>query len=698
MSKIVLDNVASGYDLSKINVNFQKIADELNNNVLYRNAPTGEPNTLEKNLDANGKAVYNVSSISAQTLSLGGKLVSVEGVVASELPNSVGQDNKVLISDGINPVWIDPEDLHQVSKKLADTLNSSSGATNVSTIATGSSVVRTVSSKLKESVSVKDFGALGDGVTDDTAAIQATINEALSESGRKVFFPAGTYRVTSSINLNSDDTHLIGEGAYATNIYRDFTTGPTISIGKSSGTVIRASGVSSMSFGLNTGSTQAASDVAHIRTTAGENITIADIVIYDAVEGIELIGGNNIFIDRVVISGTYTTASSCRYGLTAKKNANSSSGTAQLPTHVWMNKCWFSGPDVTGALKGGMAYPLWIRAGETWHVEQCYFGQANLFNILIEQGSDNAAIIDITFNSCYVDGADRDQAGDGILITGSGIVSSEAYDGIARSGGDGSDAIQNITISTSTIKGQEADGRDGIRIAGTARAGTFAQACVGLKIIGCTIAGWYRHGINVEGCVGGLVSCNEIKGNNYTNAGNGNGIVVGAATTRLGVSGNNIGGNAFNGSTQSYQVYGISVLSGASKYMVCNNHCATNVTGNQQLSTDGIWFNNWTESGMYSVTEENGLFWLGRKVGSAAPVVLLRPSTTPANYFEMIGADAGGFVRLAASGSDTDIDMRLEPKGSGNVRFGGYTAGTFAQTGYITIKDSGGTLRRIMVG
>ena len=51
-------------------------------------------------------------------------------------------------------------------------------------------VATTVQTKLRESVSVKDFGAVGDGVTDDTAAIQAALN-----AGGTIFVPAGTYLV-----------------------------------------------------------------------------------------------------------------------------------------------------------------------------------------------------------------------------------------------------------------------------------------------------------------------------------------------------------------------------------------------------------------------------------------------------------------------------------------------------------------------
>jgi len=58
-------------------------------------------------------------------------------------------------------------------------------------------VATTVQAKLRESVSVKDFGAVGDGATDDTTAIQAAINSG----ARRIYIPSGRYKVTSTLNL-----------------------------------------------------------------------------------------------------------------------------------------------------------------------------------------------------------------------------------------------------------------------------------------------------------------------------------------------------------------------------------------------------------------------------------------------------------------------------------------------------------------
>ena len=68
-------------------------------------------------------------------------------------------------------------------------------------------VARTVDNKLADVVSVKDFGAVGDGVADDTAAIQ----NALTSSAVSIYFPAGRYKITANLN-RSGHTYLYGDG------------------------------------------------------------------------------------------------------------------------------------------------------------------------------------------------------------------------------------------------------------------------------------------------------------------------------------------------------------------------------------------------------------------------------------------------------------------------------------------------------
>lgn len=61
---------------------------------------------------------------------------------------------------------------------------------------------------------VRDYGAVGDGVADDTAAIQATIDAANNLGS--VFFPDGTYKITDTLSVTYDDTwqavNLFGSG------------------------------------------------------------------------------------------------------------------------------------------------------------------------------------------------------------------------------------------------------------------------------------------------------------------------------------------------------------------------------------------------------------------------------------------------------------------------------------------------------
>ena len=70
MAKITLSNVASGYNRQSINTNFEEIETALEDKVLYRDNPTGEPNQMEQDIDMNGNSLLNYGTNLTNTSSL----------------------------------------------------------------------------------------------------------------------------------------------------------------------------------------------------------------------------------------------------------------------------------------------------------------------------------------------------------------------------------------------------------------------------------------------------------------------------------------------------------------------------------------------------------------------------------------------------------------------------------------------------
>lgn len=109
------------------------------------------------------------------------------------------------------------------------------------------------------SVSVKDYGAKGDGVTDDSAALQAAIDYIGGAGGGTVYLPKGVYKTTATLTINYDSVELLGDGGLsghypivvgsagvvgqgthtgATRIFASFTSGPVIRVKKSSAALV----------------------------------------------------------------------------------------------------------------------------------------------------------------------------------------------------------------------------------------------------------------------------------------------------------------------------------------------------------------------------------------------------------------------------------------------------------------------------
>lgn len=96
-----------------------------------------------------------------------------------------------------------------INYDIAGQLAASSGSSLVGFLQQGTgAVARTVEGKLQDALCVKDFGAVADGLTNDSAAFAAARTAA---AGRRIYAPAGTYKLSTALT-SSEDIILEGDG------------------------------------------------------------------------------------------------------------------------------------------------------------------------------------------------------------------------------------------------------------------------------------------------------------------------------------------------------------------------------------------------------------------------------------------------------------------------------------------------------
>ncbi len=94
---------------------------------------------------------------------------------------------------------------------IASAAQAGGNISSATVIATGATTARTLANYMADVLNIKDFGAVGDGTTDDSTAIQAAIDA--TSPGGNLFIPVGTYKIATGLTCNKP-IRLYGSGLY----------------------------------------------------------------------------------------------------------------------------------------------------------------------------------------------------------------------------------------------------------------------------------------------------------------------------------------------------------------------------------------------------------------------------------------------------------------------------------------------------
>lgn len=373
MAKITLPDIAAQFaSAAALNSRFQEIEDHLNDLVLYRVNPEGEPNAMGQILDMNGYQIANLPFPVAPTDAVRLQDMEAFDVTLAVVPQStaryefsdftVGSGSTTFTKDAdqavgllyLNGVFqeagIDysytstvitflaellPADVIHIISGNDTGLNVDAGSVAYTPPVSGS-VTTDVESKLAERVSVKDFGAVGDGLADDTGAIAAAL-VVLKPLGGELYFPSGTYNFTS-IDLedttNNNPIRMVGSSRVGARLQHTATTGTAIRVRPDSCWIEHLTVI---------GAGSGTADGIYLKDTSGsgpKNMSLNDVQVFD------FTGGRGVINDGFANAFHGLIITTCDIGY-----EDAGSGGHTLMSHSFISNCTTYGVEITGSLR-----------------------------------------------------------------------------------------------------------------------------------------------------------------------------------------------------------------------------------------------------------------------------------------------------------------------------------------------------------
>ena len=538
-------------------------------------------------------------------------------------------------------------------------LNSLSGNERV-VVDTGGAILAEAATSLFASLagvtaSVISFGAKGDGVTDDTAAIQRAAN-SLSTTGGTVSLPAGTYLVSSPIALWSNTlvqgagassvlitspTVWVDPGIYGINPYMIF-------VNKNYGAsplVDQNITIQNMSFVWANATT--AHQAHNVRFYAAQNITVQDCVFTNGGDAIAFIG----VLDGLMFNNTAYGNTNCPYdSWSSQQNIRIINNYAFGP---FAQACNFNAHSTLSA--GPFASSGFLCAGNQFYYTGATAGAINFDTLDVNDSVSNVIVCNNLLSAGAILGRGNVS---NVIISGNVLTNFQPTRPAIFSFTDGTNTPTNISVLNNTIVAPQTSSPN--------------PGVIDIRVAGFVIDG------------------NVITGSAYTAA---------AIYT--------VGGTGIIGQSNTYT----GTVAGAGWYSTTAPIQMPNTVGLKFADTAGTFAQLFMNNGndlILNGTDSSGavrtIFDILQRSSSSG--FSIYPGTSigraQANFIQMNGGASGAadgaspIINVNPSSTDTDVALRVLGKGVKGVLVGSFTnngapsgslipAGTFA-----LVKDSGG--------
>lgn len=291
----------------------------------------------------------------------------------------------------------------QISSTGANVTTSDTFVASIDGVQINGVIPRLISDGFGDCVSVKDFGAIGDGITDDTTAIQAAITSLNAGNYKSLYFPAGNYVIAGTINITASGVSIFGAGERQSIINQQNAV-DTFVIEPIDPNINGIYDVSVCKLGIDYNAIVNPSSGVAIKINRLGRGYFNNIDIRNVYQGILIVGCFEIFISDISIgsTGTWSTITTSSYLLKFDLGIYTSGNI--IPSEIFVNN--FNIKGATTALPYKLQDCIQVLCGDglffcNGHVGFC---NNNALNIN-PQNIVNASIINLEFSNVYFDGS-----------------------------------------------------------------------------------------------------------------------------------------------------------------------------------------------------------------------------------------------------------------------------------------------------